>query len=44
MRQLGDQSTILAPINCVMYWCSAVPNKPYLDIAKFPELMVLQEN
>lgn len=43
-RQLSDHSTILAPINSLMYLFSAVPHKPYLDLTAFPELKVLQDH
>ncbi len=43
-RQLTDHSTFMAPINCIMYLFSEVPNKPYLDIKDFPELQVFREN
>jgi beta-hydroxylase len=42
-RQALDHSTFTAPINCFMYAFSRVPNKPYLDVAEFPELKVLIE-
>jgi beta-hydroxylase len=44
LRQLTDHSTFVAPINCFMYAFSAVPNRPILDLADFPELNPLQEN
>lgn len=44
MRQLGDHSTLMAPINCLMYLFSKVPNRPFLDIKDFPELKLLQDN
>lgn len=43
-RQLTDHSTFMAPINILMYWFSTVPNKPYLDLADFPELQLLKDN
>jgi len=43
-RQLTDHSTLLAPINCLLYAFSGVPNKPYLDLEQFPELKVFQDN
>jgi beta-hydroxylase len=42
-RQLTDHSTLLAPYNVLMYACSAVPNRPYLDLAAFPELAPLAD-
>jgi beta-hydroxylase len=43
-RQLTDHSTIIAPYNAIMYGFSAVPNRPYVDVARFPELKPLQDN
>jgi len=43
-RQLTDHSTIIAPYNAIMYAFSAVPNRPFVDVAKFPELAPLREN
>ncbi len=42
--QLTDHSTIMAPLNALLYAFSAVPNKPYLDVHQFPELTRLREN
>ena len=43
-RQLTDHSTIIAPYNAIMYGFSAVPNRPFVDVARFPELKPLQDN
>jgi beta-hydroxylase len=43
-RQLLDHSTFMAPANVFIYLFSKVPNRPYLDLAQFPELKVLQDN
>ena len=43
-RHMLDQSTLMAPINCLMYFFSAVPNRPFLSIEQFPELLPLGEN
>jgi len=43
-RQLTDHSTILAPLNALLYAFSAVPNQPLLDVRLFPELDRLREN
>ena len=43
-RQLSDHSTFLAPINALLYLGSAVPNRPYIDVAEFPQLDPLQHN
>lgn len=43
-RQLTDHSTVIAPYNAFMYGFSAVPNEPFVDVGKFPELKPLQDN
>jgi len=43
-RQLTDHSTILAPLNALLYAFSAVPNQPFLEVDRFPELQRLREN
>ena len=43
-RQLTDHSSVIAPYNVLMYAFSAVPNKPYIDVAAFPELAPLREH
>jgi beta-hydroxylase len=43
-RQLTDHSSIMAPYNTLMYVFSAVPNRPYVDVGRFPELATLQDN
>ncbi|HLX29453.1 MAG TPA: aspartyl/asparaginyl beta-hydroxylase domain-containing protein [Casimicrobiaceae bacterium] len=44
LRQLTDHSSLMAPYNALMYLFSAVPNRPYVDVARFPELAPLCEN
>jgi len=44
LRQIGDHNTIIAPYNVFMYWFSAVPAKPILEVSQFPELAVLRDN
>lgn len=44
IRQLTDHSSLMAPVNIVMYLCSAVPKTPYLDASYFPELKLLRDN
>ncbi len=44
LRQLTDHSTLMAPYNTLMYMFSAVPNRPYVDVANFPELKPLKDN
>ena len=43
-RQLTDHSTILSPYNTLMYLFSAVPNRPFIPTARFPELAKLRDN
>jgi beta-hydroxylase len=43
-RQFTDHSTLTAPYNALMYGFSAVPNRPFIDVARFPELQPLQDN
>ena len=43
-RQFSDHSTIMAPYNVLMYLFSAVPNRPYVDVGRFPELAPLSAN
>jgi len=40
-RQALDHSTFTAPINVFMYAFSSVPNQPYIDLDRFPQLQVL---
>lgn len=40
-RQLTDHSTLLAPINTLLYLSSKVPAKAYIDPADFPQLAPL---
>lgn len=42
-RQLSDHSTFVAPLNSFMYLFSRAPTTPYLNVADFPELQVLQD-
>lgn len=44
LRQIGDHNTLIAPYNLFMYWFSAVPAKPILNVADFPELRKLRDN
>ena len=43
-RQITDHSTFMAPYNALMYAFSAVPNRPFIPIASFPELKTLTDN
>jgi len=44
LRQLTDHSSLMAPYNALMYLFSAVPNRPYVDVGRFPELTPLSAN
>ena len=44
IRQITDHSTLMAPYNALMYLFSAVPNRPYVDVDRFPELAPLRDN
>jgi len=41
-RQLSDHSTLMAPYNALVYLFSAVPNRPYLEVEPFPDLLKLR--
>mgnify|MGYP006204904059 CR=1 FL=1 len=41
-RQFFDHSTVLAPINFLMYMFSKVPNQPYIDTQYFKDLKAKQ--
>jgi beta-hydroxylase len=43
-RQFTDHSAVLAPYNVLMYWFSAVPRTPFVEVRRFPELGRLREN
>lgn len=43
-RRITDHANVLAPINCLFYSTSKVPNTPYLSLTQFPELQTLQDN
>ncbi len=43
-RQLTDHSSLMAPYNTLMYLFSAVPNRPYVEVARFPALQALTDN
>jgi beta-hydroxylase len=43
-RQLSEHSGLFSPFNVLMYLFSAVPRKPILDVARFPETKVLKAN
>lgn len=44
LRQLTDHSTFMAPVNCLLYLFSAVPNEPLLDVHCFRELRALRDD
>ena len=43
-RQITDHSTFMAPYNALMYFFSAVPNKPFIDTDRFPDMKVVTDN
>ena len=43
-RQMSDHSTLLAPVNCLIYLFSKLPAKPYHAVSQFPELSLLRDN
>jgi beta-hydroxylase len=43
-RQITDHSTFMAPYNALMYFFSAVPNKPFIEVDRFPDLKPLTDN
>ena len=43
-RQVTDHSTFMAPYNALMYFFSAVPNQPFIDVNQFPDLKPLTDN
>ncbi len=43
-RQVTDHSTIVAPYNALVYLWSCTPNRPFLDLAEFPELQAITAN
>lgn len=44
LRQISDHSTIMAPVNCLIYFFSKLPARPFHPVSNFPELSLLQEN
>ena len=42
--QVFDHSGLLAPVNVFLYAFSAIPNRPYTDVARFPELEALRRH
>jgi beta-hydroxylase len=43
-RQLVNHSTLMAPLNCLFYLTSRVPNQAFIDKKYFPELKKLEDN
>ncbi|MDP1541353.1 MAG: lipid A hydroxylase LpxO [Moraxellaceae bacterium] len=43
-RQFFDHSTLMAPVNVIMYWWSKVPTTPYLANEHFPDIQALEDN
>lgn len=44
IRRITDHSNLLAPINCLFYAFSKEKNSAYIDVNKYPDLKILQEN
>lgn len=43
-RKLSDHGNFLAPINCLFYAFNKGKNTPFVEVSRFPELQVLQDN
>ena len=43
-RQMTDHSTFMAPYNALMYLFSAVPNRPFIEVDRFPDLKPVTDN
>lgn len=43
-RKITDHANLLAPINCLFYAFSNEKSSAYIDVEKFPELKILQDN
>jgi len=43
-RKLNDHANFLAPINCLFYSFNRGKNTPYVELSRFPELQVLEQN
>ena len=43
-RQITDHSTFMAPYNALMYFFSAVPNKPFIEVEQFPDMKKVTDN
>jgi beta-hydroxylase len=44
LRQVVNHSTLMSPINAIMYLFSKVPNRPFIDAKHFPQLDILRKN
>jgi beta-hydroxylase len=42
LRQVTDHSTFFAPVNALVYLCSTVPSRPFLDLEQVPALARIQ--
>jgi len=42
--QVFDHSGLLAPVNVLLYAFSAIPNRPFTEVSRFPELEALRLN
>ena len=43
-RDFTDYCNLFAPYNALVYCFSAVPNRPLVDVAHFPELTAVTDN
>lgn len=44
VRQLSDHSSFLAPVNCIIYFFSKIPARPYCEVKDFPDVALLRNN
>ncbi|MGM0564706.1 MAG: aspartyl/asparaginyl beta-hydroxylase domain-containing protein [Pseudomonadota bacterium] len=44
LRQLTDHSTVMGPINVLVYLFSKTPNTPYIDVDEYQDLSVFRDN
>lgn len=43
-RRITDHSNVMAPLNCLFYAFSKIPNTPYIAPSNFSELNILRQN
>jgi beta-hydroxylase len=44
VRQITDHSTLLAPVNALLYLSSKVPTRAYVDVTDFPQFQPLADD